>query len=856
VGKGGTHRSSVEEFNSTEDQVFVKKLKSYNSLRPTEFSDYLHDLKATANPLAPLEETKSEDVSPVRLDTKSSSAFEKPKDQVFVEKITRFNSLVGKPKAIDPHLTPIVRSGVLSPVHEKPTSFPESGWSGVSSASSGSSAAASSSFKGIANPSLSKDSAYLMKVQRYDSTSGIIKPSFSGSKGLPSVGYVPASTAFTSSSTASETPISISSGFDAMKDHKFLTKIKKYNSITHATKGAGKSDAVSHDAYSMLSSEPAKPAGISPFPPGTVSSVPISYPSKATLSSRKLSEIPEDSEYLRTASSTFDPSKFAVPSKPRADITINAASTVPFAATSDQKFVDKLKRFNSITRTTSTPSVPKPVEVIPAIPEAESTPAVSSFSKVPEKRMNELPDQRFVSKITRYDSVTGKKIEKKPLAAPIPAQTIPELKESSRPTAVVETSHASSVPLTELKDQKFLSKITRYNSLTGKKIEKKPVTSVQTPPEIKETKVTESPHASAVPMKELKDQKFLSKITRFNSLTGKPVQPSASVIVQSGISTMAKADLESFPEEPADYMSESTEHPFDRTRGVSISSEFSVSEEPRRFETRRYPTLEDFRIKLEESQAAGAFQKDGYRVHGDITPSIEFQKTQFSMPEVIEEGEEELEVIPDVEIDKAIPDLQPPEVEEASEGIPSRKSSRRSSGGRKSSGGRRKSSRKNTLTNWKEQISILKEVESSTPIVPPISSADFVKKVTRFDTFTQFEKPKTEFQKLDFEAAPISEEAIDDDFPREPVSGVEDFRQTRDEHGASRKILSDLFLVINSLDKRKALSKEGRLTLKTAVLLLHPELIEIGSQFPFEASSREQLELQMIAFLSKVVSRK
>jgi len=91
----------------------------------------------------------------------------------------------------------------------------------------------------------------------------------------------------------------------------------------------------------MLSSEPAKPAGISPFPPGTVSSVPISYPSKATLSSRKLSEIPEDSEYLRTASSTFDPSKFAVPSKPRADITINAASTVPFAATSDQKFVDK-----------------------------------------------------------------------------------------------------------------------------------------------------------------------------------------------------------------------------------------------------------------------------------------------------------------------------------------------------------------------------------------------------------------------------------------------------------------------------------------------------------------------------------
>jgi hypothetical protein len=109
-------------------------------------------------------------------------------------------------------------------VHEKPTSFPESGWSGVSSASSGSSAAASSSFKGIANPSLSKDSAYLMKVQRYDSTSGIIKPSFSGSKGLPSVGYVPASTAFTSSSTASETPISISSGFDAMKDHKFLTK--------------------------------------------------------------------------------------------------------------------------------------------------------------------------------------------------------------------------------------------------------------------------------------------------------------------------------------------------------------------------------------------------------------------------------------------------------------------------------------------------------------------------------------------------------------------------------------------------------------------------------------------------------
>jgi hypothetical protein len=204
---------------------------------------------------------------------------------------------------------------------------------------------------------------------------------------------------------------------------------------------------------------------------------------------------------------------------------------------------------------------------------------------------------------------------------------------------------------------------------------------------------------------------------------------------------MAKADLESFPEEPADYMSESTEHPFDRTRGVSISSEFSVSEEPRRFETRRYPTLEDFRIKLEESQAAGAFQKgnflieinlkclpDGYRVHGDITPSIEFQKTQFSMPEVIEEGEEELEVIPDVEIDKAIPDLQPPEVEEASEGIPSRKSSRRSSGGRKSSGGRRKSSRKNTLTNWKEQISILKEVESSTPIVPPISSADFVKK--------------------------------------------------------------------------------------------------------------------------------
>jgi hypothetical protein len=47
--------------------------------------------------------------------------------------------------------------------------------------------------------------------------------------------------------------------------------------------------------------------------------------------------------------------------------------------------------------------------------------------------------------------------------------------------------------------------------LTGKKIEKKPVTSVQTPPEIKETKVTESPHASAVPMKELKDQKFLSK---------------------------------------------------------------------------------------------------------------------------------------------------------------------------------------------------------------------------------------------------------------------------------------------------------------------------------------------------------
>jgi len=55
--------------------------------------------------------------------------------------------------------------------------------------------------------------------------------------------------------------------------------------------------------------------------------------------------------------------------------------------------------------------------------------------------------------------------------------------------------------------------------------------------------------------------------------------------------------------------------------------------------------------------------------------------------------------------------------------------------------------------------------------------------VTRFDTFTQFEKPKTEFQKLDFEAAPISEEAIDDDFPREPVSGVEDFRQTRDEHG-------------------------------------------------------------------------
>jgi len=64
----------------------IEIVKSYNSLRPTEFSDYLHDLKATANPLAPLEETKSEDVSPVRLDTKSSSAFEKPKDQVFVEK--------------------------------------------------------------------------------------------------------------------------------------------------------------------------------------------------------------------------------------------------------------------------------------------------------------------------------------------------------------------------------------------------------------------------------------------------------------------------------------------------------------------------------------------------------------------------------------------------------------------------------------------------------------------------------------------------------------------------------------------------------------------------------------------------
>jgi hypothetical protein len=52
-------RGSLEDYNSLEDQKFVGRLVSYNSLGPSDFNKFLHDPKTSSAPISPVREVRS-----------------------------------------------------------------------------------------------------------------------------------------------------------------------------------------------------------------------------------------------------------------------------------------------------------------------------------------------------------------------------------------------------------------------------------------------------------------------------------------------------------------------------------------------------------------------------------------------------------------------------------------------------------------------------------------------------------------------------------------------------------------------------------------------------------------------------
>lgn len=467
---GSTHgrRKSIEDFVATDDMKFTKKITAFDSTGSLKGKKFLHGNRLQENPLEPLKEASHVD----------HHRMGQLKDQAFVSRIKRWDSTLGRGSRVG--YSPSKSQIPLLPTQEQSSPSRQDFMDKLRRWNTQRTSPVQHPYPSPMQPHTTRPvfqapqyphevDRFVDRVQRYDSLTGRNVPPVQKGPFRPQVPRVP----------EMDNPI-------ISRDQRFVDQVRRYNSIT------GQRDAGPFQSRRM------------PY-------------------SQVMSPVSEHS-YERDAD---------------------------FSALEDQKFADKVMRYNSITgRSQETPVMYQ--TYAPALQEVAEE--YHRQRNVPES-FQDLGDQKFIRQVQRFNSITGTRTESPVLSAYHPNVSIVH----ELPQQFYQTPFEAS-DYQHLGDQRFVQNLQRYNSITGQ---------VTSPRNVLGFKPSLAP---------TQERTILDQIQRYNSLTGS----TNPLVNPHNFSPL----LEVFHEEPLRY---------DSMESEPIISEVGL---------KRYETLELWKKQLEELRDA------------------------------------------------------------------------------------------------------------------------------------------------------------------------------------------------------------------------------------------------------------